>query len=271
VQKRIKLVGYIALLFMVLFTSVASAATIPTLNLNDNEIVTDTPPIIKNGNTLVPIRVISENLGATVSWDQTTRTATLVKDGVTINLTANQWYAKVNGANVPITWPVTLYNSRTLVPIRFIAENLGCIVKWDNQAQKVKIFYVGSNLIKDGAVGEDVKGLQTLLNDCGIAMITIDGIYGEATRQAVEKLQAEAGISVDGIVGANTRTALAAKIGANSPAAPAPTPSRSDRFGEATSWWTVNKLWPRGTVATVTDLDSGISFQVKYALNQTCN
>jgi len=260
VQKRIKRITYIALIFIMLFTSVAGAATTPTLNLNGNELTTDTAPIIKSGNTLVPIRVISENLGAEVSWDNATRTATVVKDGVTIKLTADKWSANVDGKSVAISWPVTLYNSRTLVPIRFVAENLGCVVKWDAKAEKVKIFYVGSNLLKDGSAGEDVRGLQLLLNDSGIGMLTIDGVYGEDTKQAVQKVQTEAGIAVDGIVGANTRNALATKIGANSAT---PTPSRGDRFGEATSWWTVNKLWPRGAVATVTDLDSGISFQVK--------
>ncbi|MGE5453664.1 MAG: stalk domain-containing protein [Methylocystaceae bacterium] len=260
-QKRLKKVIYIALMFVMLFTTVASAATTPSLNLNGNEITTDTPPIIKSGNTLVPIRVISESLGAEVNWDQATRTATVIKDGVAIKLTVDQWTAQVGDQKVPITWPVTLYNSRTLVPIRFVAENLGCVVKWDNAAQKVKLYYVGSNLLKDGSVGEDVRGLQLLLNDCGITMVTVDGIYGETTNQAVQKLQTAAGIAVDGIVGSATRNALAVKIG--SEVATAAQPSRGDRFGTATSWWTVNKLWPRGTVATVTDLDSGLSYQVK--------
>lgn len=260
-QKRMKLITYIALMLVMVFSSVAGAATTPTINLNGNDVTSDTPPVILSGNTLVPIRVISENLGAAVTWDNATRTATLIKDGVTIKLTIDQRYALVDGNKVPITWPVTIYNSRTLVPIRFIAENLGCVVKWDNQAQKVKIFFVGSNLLKDGAAGDDVRGLQLLLNEIGISMITVDGVFGESTRQAVEKLQGEVGIAVDGIVGQNTRSAMAARIGGNSST---PEPSRGgERFGVATSWWTVTKLWPRGTVATVTDLDTGISYQVK--------
>ncbi|MGE5381505.1 MAG: stalk domain-containing protein [Methylocystaceae bacterium] len=253
-QKGIKKAIYIAVIIVMVFANAVSAAVTPTINLNGNEVTSDTPPLIKSGNTLVPIRVISENLGAQVSWDQATSTATIVKDDISIKLTIDKAYAVVNGQTVAISWPVTLYNSRTLVPIRFVAENLGCIVKWDSMAQKVKIYYVGSGLIKDGSVGEDVRGLQLLLNDAGIAVITIDGVYGEATRQAVEKVQTEAGIAVDGVVGPDTRNALANKIGAN---------TSNVAFGTATSWWTVTNLWPRGTYATVTDLDTGISYRVK--------
>lgn len=44
---------------------------------NGNQIILDVPAIIENGRTLVPVRVISESLGATVNWDGTSRTVTI--------------------------------------------------------------------------------------------------------------------------------------------------------------------------------------------------
>jgi len=41
----------------------------------------DVPPTITNGRTLVPLRFVAENLGLTVSWDEVTRTVTLIKTG----------------------------------------------------------------------------------------------------------------------------------------------------------------------------------------------
>jgi len=50
-----------------------------TVAVVDNSIVKlDAPPKIINGRTLVPIRFISETFGATVDWDGTTKTVTIV-------------------------------------------------------------------------------------------------------------------------------------------------------------------------------------------------
>ena len=43
----------------------------------------DVPPQIINGRTMVPIRFVSENLGAEVNWDQDTKTVTIIMDSIT--------------------------------------------------------------------------------------------------------------------------------------------------------------------------------------------
>ena len=66
---------------------------------------------------------------------------------------------------------------------------------------------MGSGLIKKGNRGESVKWLQWELNEAGYN-IDIDGIFGTATYNAVKKFQKSCKISVDGIVGNDTKAHL---------------------------------------------------------------
>ena len=63
--------------------------------------------------------------------------------------------------------------------------------------------------LKQGAEGDLVKALQADLNKGCNAGLKEDGIFGPLTDAAVRKFQADAGLSVDGVVGADTRSELA--------------------------------------------------------------
>ncbi len=67
-----------ALLVCILLTGSASAID---LYVDTNKIETDVPPTAINGRTLVPVRAIFEALGATVTWNQETQTATGIRGG----------------------------------------------------------------------------------------------------------------------------------------------------------------------------------------------
>jgi hypothetical protein len=92
----------------------------------------DVAPVIKQGRTLVPIRAIAEALGATVSFDPTTNTVTITKDGKTIQIVLGQTKVYVNGQEVTMDVPAENISNRTFVPIRFIAEVLGENVNYNN-------------------------------------------------------------------------------------------------------------------------------------------
>ena len=76
--------------------------------------------------------------------------------------------------------------------------------------------------IREGSRGEDVKRLQTLLNNEGYSL-DVDGIFGEKTQSAVRQYQRNQGLDVDGIVGANTWSALSSPAAAQASAAQTPT------------------------------------------------
>lgn len=109
------------------------------LKLNKNYIYSDVAPTIIDGRTLVPLRVIFENLDAAVEWDDATQTVTGTKGRKTVKLTINDKIAFVDGEEKELDVPAMLINDRTMVPVRFIAESLGATVGWDDYAKTVNI------------------------------------------------------------------------------------------------------------------------------------
>jgi hypothetical protein len=108
----------------------------------------DSPPVIKNSRTLLPIRAIIESLGGTVYWEATEKKVTVILGSKTIELWIGKSIAKVNGTDTPIdaTNPKVvpeIINSRTMLPLRFVTENLGCDVQWDGTTKTITITYGG--------------------------------------------------------------------------------------------------------------------------------
>jgi outer membrane protein assembly factor BamB len=105
-----------------------------------------TKPIIKNARTIIPIRAIVEALGGTVEWDGTAKKVTITLKNTTIELWIGKPQAKVNGV---LKWidesnhnvAPEIINSRTMLPLRFVAENLGADVVWDGTTKTITITY----------------------------------------------------------------------------------------------------------------------------------
>jgi len=117
-----------------------------TFTVNGVQNTLDSPPVIKNSRTLLPIRAVVEALGGTVSWDATERKVTITLKNTTIELWIGNNTASVNGVDTPIdsTNPKVvpeIINSRTMLPLRFITENLGCNVQWDGTSKTITITY----------------------------------------------------------------------------------------------------------------------------------
>ena len=118
--------------------------------VNDIPQEIDVLPQIIEGRTYLPVRWIAEPLGATVDWDGYEKKVTVKLKETVIELWIDKNIAIVNGANTlidlgnPKVVPVIIPPGRTMLPIRFIAENLGCKVDWDPALKEVKITYPGS-------------------------------------------------------------------------------------------------------------------------------
>ena len=107
--------------------------------VNGRRILFDADPMLVNGRTMVPVRAIFEALGATVTWDNNTRTAVGVLGDTTINITIAQAYLLKNGEQVSLDSPALLSSGRTYVPVRAIAESYNCNVDWINDTKTVTI------------------------------------------------------------------------------------------------------------------------------------
>ena len=99
----------------------------------------DVAPIIRNDRTMLPARFVAEALGATVLWDEKERKVTITKDDITIIIYIDSDKAYANGKEVTLDSPAFIENDRTYTPLRFIAENLGATVDWNETEQKVII------------------------------------------------------------------------------------------------------------------------------------
>ena len=89
--------------------------------VNGRTVMNDVAPIIVNDRTMIPLRFVSEALGAQVDWNEAARTVTIKQDGVTMRMTIDKMIDGFNAAPI-------IRNSRTMVPVRYIAEKLGANV-----------------------------------------------------------------------------------------------------------------------------------------------
>ena len=127
------------MLVALMLTTAAFAADI-TVTLNGEAIdFADQAPEIVEGRTLVPLRAIFEALGASVEWDDATKTVTSTKDNTTVKLTIGTPAINVNGEDKALDVAAQIVESRTLVPARAVAEAYGCAVAWDDATKTVTI------------------------------------------------------------------------------------------------------------------------------------
>ena len=100
--------------------------------LNNENKILDAAPLISQNRTMVPLRFIAEAFGANVSWAQDTKTVTIVIDGKVLTMRINQELEDFGAAPI-------ISNGRTMVPIRYISEELGANVIWVPSTKTVAI------------------------------------------------------------------------------------------------------------------------------------
>ena len=91
----------------------------------------DTKPYISNSRTLVPVRFVAEQLGASIDWDNDTGTVSINKEEASITLTIGSTEMVRNGVSSTMDVSPVITDSRTMIPLRFVSEQLGALVEWD--------------------------------------------------------------------------------------------------------------------------------------------
>lgn len=99
----------------------------------------ETAPQIVNGRTLIPIRAVIEAMGGTVDYDAREQKITLKKDNDTLEMWIGKADIKQNGSVKTMDTAPAILNGRTMVPVRFVAENFGYSVAWKAAEQTVVI------------------------------------------------------------------------------------------------------------------------------------
>jgi N-acetylmuramoyl-L-alanine amidase len=152
-MKKIVL-SMLSLLFIFVFMlpQLSHAATgssdIP-LYLNGKKLMPEISPQLVGNTSIVPIRIISEELGGKVTWSQTESKVTIRKGQTVIQLWINKKDAQVNGKSYLLEEAPRLIAGNTLVPVRLVAENMGIQVKWDNNTRSVVLIKAADTTTPD--------------------------------------------------------------------------------------------------------------------------
>ncbi|WP_054957380.1 N-acetylmuramoyl-L-alanine amidase family protein [Paenibacillus dakarensis] len=100
-----------------------------------------------NNSVLIPIRVVSENLGFKVDWEKSSQSVTVQNSMTTVKMVIGSKTALIDGSHVSMNVTPVLSGQTTMVPIRFVSTQMGMDVKWDNQ--KKAVYLSSSDISKD--------------------------------------------------------------------------------------------------------------------------
>lgn len=116
-----------------------------TVYVNGEEIVSDVPAMIINDRTVLPMRTIFEKLGANVTWmaEDQLIFATKGEDMMVMQIGNSQMSVQTIDEDcievVDLDTAPFVYNDRTFVPVRAVAEALDANVVWDSETQTVNV------------------------------------------------------------------------------------------------------------------------------------
>jgi hypothetical protein len=192
-NKKFFLVGLVTAAFLlVLGAGVAGASSI-VLQV-DNPLMTEdgsnkeidpgqgTAPVIVDQRTFVPIRAIVEAMGGAMGWEAAEKKVTISCQGTSVELWIGNEEAMINGQKEILeVVPFVSETGRTMLPLRFVIENLGAQVAWDGASRRITITY------GEGA-GDQVADFSGtwLLNNGSLLVLTqsgsqVSGTYDEGS------------------------------------------------------------------------------------------
>ena len=113
------------------------------IKVNGETRITDAAAVIEDSRTLVPVRFISEALGAEVRWEGAEKNVTIIRGSDWIDLWAGEKMMVVNGRAVMLDVHAKIKEGRVMIPLRAVAEALGLTVLWDQQTKMITMTYTG--------------------------------------------------------------------------------------------------------------------------------
>lgn len=156
--------------------------------INGKMMSTQVPSFVHNDRTLVHIRFIEENSDAKVTWNGKNETITVDFEENQVILSIDQATATINGekrildkGSIPrLVKYEGEVNSRTMVPLSFLAEALGFEVGWDYVSNNA---YINSKKDEEKEEPEEVKEEDKEEKEKGLEKSTINsiGIFNGST------------------------------------------------------------------------------------------
>ncbi|OAB40427.1 N-acetylmuramoyl-L-alanine amidase family protein [Paenibacillus antarcticus] len=162
-MKKFSFLILLCVFFIISYPTKGEAAAVQSKIILDSKEIS-MPANVKvhvvNENVMIPIRIVVENLKFKVDWDQKSQGVKIQQDAKIISLKVNQQEATVDGKQVVLTAAPQVKNETVLVPIRFVSEQMGISVSWDNLDKTV---YLTSSTKDSIDVGQADTVVETLL------------------------------------------------------------------------------------------------------------
>ena len=111
------------------------------MNADGDLIPLDAAPVLYEDYTMLPIRQVVEAIGGTVDWEPETRKISMSYLNHSVVMYLDEAGAFVDGRFLLMPVPPMIMNDRTLIPLRFATESLGCEVDWIPDSQEILICY----------------------------------------------------------------------------------------------------------------------------------
>jgi len=144
-RAKLPAIFLILIVFMLAMPAYALGAEAPKtaikLYMNEKQLVTsEVAPFLVGDNTIVPVRIIAEEIGAKVTWDGAARKVTITKGDMNLQLTIDSTTAYIKGAKQTMKVAPVIVNGNTMLPLRFVGEHLGVEFNWDAITYSVHMF-----------------------------------------------------------------------------------------------------------------------------------
>ncbi|NMB36123.1 MAG: hypothetical protein GX989_07565 [Firmicutes bacterium] len=146
------------------FSGKAEAGGGIKVKINDKFLSLPQAPVQVGMTTLLPFRPIYEFLGATITWDEKTRTASAFRGDIKVALQVESGVALINDDRIILNVAPRIINGTTMVPTWFFAESLGAEVDWDAEQQVVNISMAAVNgiALEKGALTLGIGEVETI-------------------------------------------------------------------------------------------------------------
>ncbi|MEC0089651.1 N-acetylmuramoyl-L-alanine amidase family protein [Paenibacillus macquariensis] len=180
-MKKFSLLLLLCAFFLIVFPSEGSAAAVQSKIILDGKEIGMPSGVqvqVINENVMIPIRVVVENLKFKVDWNQKTQGVMIQQDTKIITLTVNQQSATVDGNQVVLNTAPQVKNETVLVPIRFVSEQMGLLVSWDNVDKTVYLTSGNKESINNGQAGVDTGEVTPTPNVPTPPPTSVPGIDG---------------------------------------------------------------------------------------------
>ncbi|MET3846514.1 copper amine oxidase N-terminal domain-containing protein [Paenibacillus sp. OAE614] len=184
-MKKIAYTLFSAAVALSLFSGSVSAKK--NLNLIVNGVpATSAQSYIDSGTTVVPLNIVSNFPGVTITWNNAIKTLNLKSSDSNISLQVGDKFALINNVKKNLSYPVKVEKGRVMVPLRFISESVGASVGWNSHTNTVYVSKQSKAVkekIESNILSEERSGVLSLPRFDLLPEIKISKQYNEDLTQ----------------------------------------------------------------------------------------